>query len=87
MGGGEGGNLGSGGEAPGGIFKIITPDGLCQPDDVTPEGVVVCLVYKPWCWSYLFYAGAALREEFLPALFGEVERSSLNPSTGGLYGV
>ena len=33
MGGGKGGNLSSGGEAPGGIFNIIPPDILCRPED------------------------------------------------------
>ena len=41
MGEGEGGNLGSGGEAPGGIFKNAPIYGLCQPDKVTLAGGVV----------------------------------------------
>ena len=39
MGEGEGGNLGSGGEAPGGICKNAPIYGLCQPDNVAPSGV------------------------------------------------
>ena len=36
MGGVEGGKLGSGGEASGGVCKIIPPDSLYQPYGVDP---------------------------------------------------
>ena len=53
MGGGEGGNLGRGGEAPGSIFKIIPPYGLCWPNYIAPEGMLVCSAFNPQFWYHI----------------------------------
>ena len=57
MGGGEGGNLGSRGEAPGGICKSVPPDDLCQPDDVSSEVVEVFPEHNTQCWSHICTTG------------------------------
>ena len=41
MGGGEGGNFVSGGEAPSGIFNSAPPDSLCRPGNVSPTVLAV----------------------------------------------
>ena len=61
MGGGECGNLGSGVEAPGKIFKIIPPYGLLRPVDVAPSGVAVCPMRNTWCWEHLCTTGGGIK--------------------------
>ena len=45
--GGEGVNLGRGGEVPGGICEFVPPDSIFRPDYVAPEGVAFFPVHNP----------------------------------------
>ena len=51
----EGVYIGIGGEAPGGICKIIPPGEIFRIDGVAPAGVKFCPACNPWCWAF-FYA-------------------------------
>ena len=46
----EGGNLGSRGAVPGGIFNIITPYVLFHPNNATQAGVSVHAVHNRQGW-------------------------------------
>ena len=62
MGGGEGGNLGGGGEVPVRIFRSIPPDSLFQPGDVAPSGVAVFTAHNTHCWAPLCAPGGGIDE-------------------------
>ena len=66
MGGGEGGNLGSGGGAPGVIWKIIPPYNLCWNANVNSSGVAVSPVRYPRCWAPSFDAGGGIEGQLSP---------------------
>ena len=58
--GGEGVNLGRGGEVPGGICEFVPPDSIFRPDYVAPEGVAFFPVHNPQCWVPLFTTGGGI---------------------------
>ena len=80
--------MGSGGEAPEGIFKIIPPDRLCQTYGVDPEGVTVFQRRTPSVGTLFLPLEKALIEDFLPALLGvnreEVTKSLFRRITCGV---
>ena len=65
MGGGEGGNLGIGVEAPGGIFKSAPPDGLYRPDDVATSGVEILQHETPSVGPLFASLEAELGDDFI----------------------
>ena len=62
MGGGEGGNFGSGGEAPGDVCNIFPSGILYQPDDVAPAGVAVFQPCNTNCWDPICITGGGIEK-------------------------
>ena len=60
MGGGEGGNLGSGGEMTEGIFRRVPPGNPCRHDGVATTGVAVFPEIISRFWGPLCATGGGI---------------------------